>query len=186
MTVVFDHVHHQRVIYRHMKLVSITLQTCLFLILLIGAASAQQPKNDAPLSSNAPADRNIPVTKDEAQKFLDLIKPYVEKARKTYPDAKARYLKGLPKGEVFFVTARLTDPEGHWEQVFIRVKEIRDAKIKGVIASDIELVRGYKNGDEYTLAEADLLDWTISKPDGTEEGNFVGNFLDHYHPDQIN
>ena len=28
----------------------------------------------------------------------------------------------------------------------------------------------------------EVLDWTISKPDGTEEGNFVGKFLDTYRP----
>jgi len=43
-------------------------------------------------------------------------------------------------------------------------------------------VTGYKHGDTYSFPEADLLDWTISKPDGTEEGNFVGKFLDTYQP----
>ena len=32
------------------------------------------------------------------------------------------------------------------------------------------------------MKESDVLDWTISKPDGTEEGNFVGKFLDTYKP----
>ena len=39
---------------------------------------------------------------------------------------------------------------------------------------------GYRGGDAYSFPETDLIDWTISKPDGTEEGNFVGNFLDSY------
>jgi hypothetical protein len=39
-------------------------------------------------------------------------------------------------------------------------------------------VKGYKHGDEYKFPESEVLDWTISKPDGTEEGNFIGKFFD--------
>lgn len=31
-----------------------------------------------------------------------------------------------------------------------------------------------------SFAESMLIDWTISKPDGTEEGNYIGKFLDDY------
>lgn len=31
-----------------------------------------------------------------------------------------------------------------------------------------------------TFPETDMLDWPITRPDGTEEGNFVGKFLDTY------
>jgi len=60
------------------------------------------------------------------------------------------------------------------------VKEIRSGVITGLIWSDIELLSGYKRGDSYAFPEGKLMDWTISKPDGTEEGNFVGRFLDTY------
>jgi len=150
-----------------------------FLLLSVGLVNAQ---NDAPVSSQAPEDRPVKLGAGQKDKFLELIKPYVEKARKTYPEAKARYTRGLPSGEAFFLTVRLEDKVGHHEQVFIRVKEIKDGKVRGLIASKIELVDGFKMGDEYTFAESELMDWTISKPDGTEEGNFVGNFLDHYQP----
>jgi hypothetical protein len=151
-----------------------------FLLLSVGLAAGQ---NDAPISSKAPEDRPVTVVAEQKDKLQELIKPYIEKARQTYPDAKARYLRGLPSGEAFFLTTRLRDKAGHFEQVFVRVKEIKDEKVRGQIASKIELVEGYKMGDEYTFAESALMDWTISKPDGTEEGNFVGNFLDHYKPD---
>jgi hypothetical protein len=32
------------------------------------------------------------------------------------------------------------------------------------------------------VSEAELLDWLITKPDGSEEGNVVGKFLDTYRP----
>jgi hypothetical protein len=71
---------------------------------------------------------------------------------------------------------------GVLEQVFIAVERINDGKITGTISSNLALVKDYKRGQRYTLAETDLLDWLISKPDGTEEGNFVGKFLDTYKP----
>jgi hypothetical protein len=43
-------------------------------------------------------------------------------------------------------------------------------------------VIGLLAGDRYATAEAELLDWLIAKPDGAEEGNVVGKFLDTYQP----
>ena len=144
---------------------------------------SQEPGKLTPLAPNAPKDQSHTLKSKDEQKFDEAIKPHVEEARKTYPGAKARFLAGLPPKHVFFVTTRLHDSEGHWEQVFIEVKEIKDGMIEGLIANDIEVVSGYKVAESYTFPEAELLDWTISKPDGTEEGNFVGKFLDTYKPD---
>ena len=146
------------------------------LILLIAPASNGQ------LAPNAPVDNPVHTTMDQARKMEAAIKPYIEQARKTYPEAKARYLAGLPKGETFFVTAKITDSRSHFEVVFVQVTKISDGKITGRIASQIVAVAGYKQGDEYTLSETDLVDWTISKADGTEEGNVVGKFIETYHP----
>jgi len=165
-----------------MKLQRIAL---LFAIVFSGAAVAfaQEPEKLPTLAPNAPVDKSQPVRSDQQRAFEDAIKPYIEKARKSYPEAKERFLAGLPPKNFFFITTRLHDSAGHWEQVFIAVKEIKDGTITGLIASDIETVSGYKAGDKYSFAESELIDWTISKPDGTEEGNFVGKFLDTYHPE---
>jgi hypothetical protein len=54
------------------------------------------------------------VTRDEQRQRLEAaLKPYIAKARATYPRAKARYLAGLPPGQTFFVTVDLRDPAGH-------------------------------------------------------------------------
>jgi hypothetical protein len=149
----------------------------------VATALSQEPDKLPGLAPNAPVDKPQPVKSAEQKAFDEAIKPYIEKARKTYPAAKERFLAGLPPKYFFFVTTRLHDAAGHWEQVFIAVKEIKDGIITGLIASDIETVSGYKAGDKYSLPESELMDWTVSKPDGTEEGNFVGNFLDTYKPD---
>jgi hypothetical protein len=44
------------------------------------------------------------------------------------------------------------------------------------------VVRGYRLRDQHAVAEAELLDWLITKPDGSEEGNVVGKFVDTYRP----
>ena len=35
-------------------------------------------------------------------------------------------------------------------------------------------------GDPYTFPEGELVDWLITHPDGSEEGNVVGKFLDEW------
>jgi hypothetical protein len=41
-------------------------------------------------------------------------------------------------------------------------------------------VKGFKNTDPHSFPESELIDWLISRPDGTEEGNVVGKFLDEW------
>jgi|ERR1700677_2042710 uncharacterized protein YegJ (DUF2314 family) len=111
-----------------------------------------------------------------------VIAPYVEEARKSYPTAKARFLQGLPSDQAFFVTVRLKDATGRSERVFLQVAEIRSTTVFGTIANKVVLVEGFKVGQRYSVDESDILDWMIAKPDGSEEGNFVGKFLDTYQP----
>lgn len=110
------------------------------------------------------------------------IAPLIRKARATYPDAKRRYLAGLPKYEHFFVTARLRDESGRTELSFVLVRGIARDVISGQIASDPALVLGFRRHDHFDLKESDLVDWIITKPDGSEEGDLVGKFLDPREP----
>ncbi len=105
------------------------------------------------------------------------IAPYSEQARKSYPDAKKRYLAGLPAGHRFSVVTKL-QASGHVEAVFITVSGIKGDQITGRIDSDVRGVPGYKPGDTYTLSERDIVDWVIVRPDGSEEGNVVGKFIE--------
>ncbi len=146
-------------------------------ILLAGVATTASAA-DPVLAPNAPKDKVQAITSME--RFDRAIAPYVSNARATYPQAKKRFLAGLPAGQSFFITTRLSDPSGGIEQVFIAVKSIQDGAVTGRIWSDVVSVKGYKRGDTYTFKEADMLDWLITKPDGSEEGNAVGKFLDTY------
>jgi hypothetical protein len=145
------------------------------------ATRGAQPEPLPPLSPDAPADRPHAVyDENELHAYEQAIAPYVAKAKETWPDAKRRFLAGLPPHHIFSVTTRLYDAQGHAEFVFVRVQWIKDGIISGQIATQLELIRAYKPGDPYSFREENLLDWTISRPDGTEEGNVVGKFLDTY------
>ena len=52
--------------------------------------------------------------------------------------------------------------------------------VSGIIYNQINLVKGYKNEQRYKFSESEVYDWLITKPDGSEEGNYVGKFLDTY------
>jgi hypothetical protein len=143
-------------------------------------AYAQRPVE---LSPNAPRDRPAGVAEicqwDALVRALD---PYVQQARATYPAAKQRFLAGLRPRETFFVTVRLADSLGHHEQVFVVVDSITGDRIAGRIWSQIGVVRGYQLRQPHETREGEIVDWLIARPDGSEEGNVVGKFLDTYRP----
>lgn len=153
------------------------------------SANREASPGDAPgssgglpvLATNAPKDKPISASGSRMDELRKGMAPLIEKARQTYPDAKKRYLAGLPRGEGFFVTTSLRDARGATEQVFIAVSGIQGAQISGKIASDIRNVQGFQHGQAYSLDEADLIDWLISKPDGSEEGNLIGKYIDSIH-----
>jgi hypothetical protein len=110
------------------------------------------------------------------------MEPYIAHARASWPEAKRRFVAGLPRHHVFFVTTRLRDPNGRIEQVFVAVDSVVAKRIYGRIWSQIMVVDGYRLQQPHDFAEEDLIDWMIARPDGTEEGNVVGRFLDTFRP----
>lgn len=72
----------------------------LFLILSVlayTAVSLAEPR----LSSDAPEDKPFSATDEQFKRIDEAIAPYVKKARDTFPQAKERFLDGLPAGEIF-------------------------------------------------------------------------------------
>ena len=135
------------------------------------------------LAPNAPTDSPVQAAEKCIWVAMDrAMQPYIAQARATWPQARQRYLAGLPPRQSFFATALLVDNQDRREQVFIAVDAIRDGTISGKIWNRVEVVHGYRLGDHYSFPDAELRDWLIAKPDGTEEGNFVGKFLDGYEP----
>lgn len=135
--------------------------------------------NDADLSKNAPTDKPHNVKgAEQLAKYEELINPYVQKAQTSLPEAKKRYLNGLKDGQAFFLTTRIYDVDGNYEQIFVRVTKWGDSNISGTIANELNVVKNFSYGQPIQFPEAAVLDWLITNPDGSEEGNYVGKFLD--------
>ena len=141
---------------------------------------AQQPIYVAP---NAPRDQPANLTAQcQWRELIKATEPLVAEARRTYPAARQRYIAGLPPRQTFFIAVRIDDSLAHHEQIFVAVDSIGGDRLVGRIASEIGVVRGYRAGQRYVARDTDVIDWLISKPDGSEDGNVVGKFLDTYQP----
>lgn len=152
------------------------------LVLLFAACSSpatknEAPENNAPVASNAPADKATTLKADEAGDYLALIEKASAEALKTLPEAKNRFLKNHKADEAFFLTINLKEGNSV-ERVFVRVTKWSGDKIGGTIANEIVGLTNYKQGQEIEFSESEIMDWTFSKPDGTEDGNYIGKALD--------
>ncbi len=113
------------------------------------------------------------------QELAEALKPLVVKARSTLPDAKKRFLAGLPARHYMSVTTGLTDKNGRHEQVFVSVESWIGDVVTGKLGNDVRL-EGYKKLQELKVNEKDILDWTIVNPKGEEEGNILGKFIEKW------
>jgi tetratricopeptide (TPR) repeat protein len=139
-------------------------------------ANPPAPSNNNPKADSSPRDRLIHTQGSETIEMDKKIKVLIDKARATLPAVKKRYSKGLPPGQILMVTTRLHDG-GRFEQVFVRVNRWEADIITGKLASNVT-TPNHRIGERAQLKEKDVLDWTIMKPDGSEEGNLIGKFLD--------
>lgn len=143
----------------------------LLLLLVLFQTSFAQMSEKAPVD-----DPMIFNSTKEGDDFNARIAPLIVRARNTWPDAKARFEKN--RSTLLFVSHKLVDPQKREETVFVHVKSVAAGFIRGVIASEIGIVSGYRHGDEMIIPEMQILDWTISLPDGREDGNLIGKYID--------
>jgi len=143
------------------------------------------PVNSVLAIDGAPQDRNATAPMP-FPKYEHIIAPYVAKARATYPAAKKRFFAGLPRGWRFEVWLRLyqNDQSGKHvaaEDCFVAIERIQEGRVWGILMNQPIIVHGYTRGDRVTAPEAEVRNWMFARPDGTEEGNVVGKFLEkHY------
>ena len=136
--------------------------------------------------TNAPPDKPRWVRGyKQYQAMEQAIAPYVARARATYPAAKKRFLAGLPPNHLFTVWLPFDENDkrtGEYriEHVFVAVEKISGGKVYGRINNKLLALKTYHYGDRVQFAESRILNWAIVRPDGSEEGNYVGNFLDYW------
>jgi len=147
------------------------------LILGLTFACAPVPSQAFQLRSGPVPDRVLRL--GDAVYFDSVTSPYLEMARVSYPEARQRFLTGLPPGYDFQIVTRVFDSTGQeFEQIFVLVSEIADGRIRGKVNSEVRSIPGYAMGDPIEVDEDVVYDWCIRDPDGNEEGNLLGKFLD--------
>lgn len=153
-------------------------------LVIVRSARGQRPVEVAP---NAPKDRPVSAKfQCQLEALQRAIAPMSAAARASFPAARERFERGLPPHNTFFVSTWLRDSVGGQELVFVAVDSItgpRDtAQVAGRIWNPVQVVRGYTYRQPYTFSAANLVDWMVARPDGSEEGNEVGKFMDTYVP----
>ena len=154
-------------------------------VVALGAANHHHEEQ---ARSKAPVDQSTATRGREQMEAYDrAIAPYVAKARASYPSAKKRYLAGLPSGYTFAVWIRLYQNdekarERRHEDVFVVVEQIKNGTIRGYINNNLDLLTNYQKEQRIEFPESDVKNWVIVRPDGSEEGNDVGKFLEHWKP----
>ncbi|MDF1738432.1 MAG: DUF2314 domain-containing protein [Verrucomicrobiales bacterium] len=134
-------------------------------------------------TDSVPKDRVVTL-KDA--RIEELIRTYSAMSREELPGIIKRFKKGLEEGSKMFVTTRITDPaKNTFEQVFVEVSAIEGDVLSGRIASHLTQLTNYRIGDPYSCQQNQVLDWTIQKPDRSEEGNYVGRFMDVVKDDAV-
>ena len=137
---------------------------------------------------NAPPDKPQSLRGDKQYQAMEkAIAPYVAKARATYPAAKKRFLAGLPPNHLFTVWLPFDEDDkktGEYrrEHVFVVVEKINGGKVYGRINNRTLALKNHHYGDRVQFPESRIQNWCIVRPDGSEEGNYVGNFLDYWKP----
>ena len=130
----------------------------------------------------APPDKPQIIRQSAADAYERAIAPYVAKARASYPAAKKRFLAGLPPNYEFTVWIRLCEGKANCEDIFVIVDRIKDGQIYGRLNNKPIGLKKHRLGDPLRFPESRVRNWVVLRPDGSEESNELGKFLDHWRP----
>jgi len=111
-------------------------------------------------------------------KFKKLRLLAIEKARQTIPAIKQCFLSGLPAGHKLFVTIEISDGPGRHENAYVAVNSWHGTEIIGDLATKLCSIKAHAFGERLKFSQDRVIDWTITTPDGTEEGNHLGKLFD--------
>lgn len=137
--------------------------------LLLVPVWAQLPAPIVLTSATAPASmRAALATADSA-----LADPMHE-AQRTLPQMKKRYLAGLASGDQFTLTVRVLATDTSFRQVAARVLGWHGNMVQALLPT----LAGATEPIPVSFPENAVLDWTLVRAGGREEGNFVGRYLE--------
>ena len=147
----------------------------LLALLGLGTARTAAAQAAAPVvltAATAPAGVR-PALAREATALADPVR----EALRTLPQAKKQFLAGLPDGDQFLLSVRVVASDTSFRQVSARVLGWRGTTVQALLLP----AAGPATPAEPTpvsFPEAAVVDWTLLRASGREEGNYVGRYTD--------
>jgi len=141
---------------------------------LLARPAAAQPAAPVVLTAaTAPAGVRPALSRDATA----LADP-VREALRTLPQVKKRFLAGLPEGDQFLLAVRVVATDTSFRQASARVLGWHGSTVQALL-----LPAGTGPGEPVPVSfpETAVVDWTLLRASGREEGNYVGRFLDTAH-----
>lgn len=144
-------------------------------VLLLGRtpAGAQVPAPMVLTPATAPAGVRPALARHETA----LADP-VREALRTLPQAKKRFLAGLPQGDQFLLTVRVVATDTSFRQASARVLGWRGGTVQALLLPEAADAAGAAEPLPVSFPETAVMDWTLLRASGREEGNYVGKYLD--------
>ncbi|HEX8327984.1 MAG TPA: hypothetical protein VF629_10620 [Hymenobacter sp.] len=124
-------------------------------------------------AATAPAGVRPALARDETA----LADP-VREALRTLPQAKKRFLAGLPDGDQFLLSVRVITTDTSFRQASARVLGWRGNTIQALLLPAAADPAGPREPLPVSFPETAVLDWTLLRASGREEGNYVGRYID--------
>lgn len=127
-----------------------------------------------------PKDNPLFIREGKKDKFAQMIAPYIEMAKRTFPDVKKKFLAGVYQKEhrILQVQITLSDKNGLNEMTFMKVLGCKGDLFQGTVNNDLRIVKGYAAGDTVSFMQNEILNWVVVDAEGNEEGNFVGKAIE--------
>ncbi|WP_201985121.1 hypothetical protein [Hymenobacter rubidus] len=147
--------------------------------LLLGAAFllalptiAQGPAPVVLTAATAPAGVRPALARDATA----LADP-VREALRTLPQAKKKFLAGLPSGDQFLLSVRVIATDTSFRQASARVLGWHGNTVQALLLPGPDAADKAKP-TPVSFPETAVVDWTLLRASGREEGNYVGRYID--------
>jgi hypothetical protein len=154
--------------------------TAFALPLLMGATlvfalplAAQAPAPVVLTAATAPAGVRQALARDESA----LADP-VREALRTLPQAKKKFLAGLPNGDQFLLSVRVIATDTSFRQASARVLGWHGNTVQALLLPNASDAAPAAEPTPVSFPETAVVDWTLLRASGREEGNYVGRYTD--------
>jgi uncharacterized protein YegJ (DUF2314 family) len=100
------------------------------------------------------------------------------RARERLPALQEAFGKGLLPGEILMVKAGFDKPDGAKEWMWIEVTSWEGTRISGLLQNEPFEIPELHAGQRVTVAQHEVFDFLLKRPDGTVEGNETGPLIE--------